>query len=309
MAQFELAVAEKPVQKLFETLRDGFSESASGSGNFGPFTASYAAGAKLKNGRIEFQSNGTVLVKELDIVYDPLKLTLGIDIPPVTIGGFCIIPTPWGCALKAPKKTFFSGNPDISATLDLGGIITTEISATCSFKLGYWVNPASTGMSRWDAYAIGQPNEWRLFLDPGWIDIDIIDIADTAGNLIDKLIDKLVDDLLGFLPDWARDLVKKILGSLGSLIRKILDLTDDIDEWLSNLFGVSFGLFDFIAEKVLDYFAARNAIFSFQDPYPIMGPVALPNGGPVLVPVLAPIVGPAVSVNDDEMVISASIGA
>ena len=121
MADMQLAVSEKVAQRLFNKLRDNFAISHSDSGNFGPFSVSYSVGIKLKNGKLDFQSNGTVLIKELDIVYDPLKLTFEIDIPSVTVGGFCIIPTPWGCALRAPKKTFFGGNPDISVPLDMGG--------------------------------------------------------------------------------------------------------------------------------------------------------------------------------------------
>jgi hypothetical protein len=50
--------------------------SHSDSAHLGPFSVSYSAGIKLKNGKLDFQSNGTVLIKELDIVYDPLKLIL-----------------------------------------------------------------------------------------------------------------------------------------------------------------------------------------------------------------------------------------
>ena len=303
----QLAVSEDVAQLLFNKLRDNFAVSHSDSGSFGPFSVSYSVGAKLKNGKLEFQSNGTVRIKELDIVYDPLKLTFGIDIPSVTVGGFCIIPTPFGCALRAPKKTFFGGNPDISVPLDLGGVITTEVSASCSAKLKYFTDPGGAGMSRWAALAANKSNKWRLFLEPGYIDIDFIDIADTVGNLVDKLVDAAVDALLGFLPGWARDLVKAILGSLTDLIRRILDIGDDIEEWLSNMLGVSFGLFDFIAHLVLEYLADKNPVFQFDDPYPML-PATVGPGGVGLVPVLVPVLGPSVVVNDDELVLSASLG-
>ena len=305
MPDLQLAISEEVLNRLFEKLRDNFAVSHSDSGSFGPFTASYSVGIKLQNGAVECQSNGTVLIKELDIVYDPLAVQLGIDIPSVTIGGFCIIPTPFGCALRAPKKTFFGGNPDISLPIDLGGIITTEVSASCSATLKRIADPAGAGVTRWVATAIGHPDKWHIFLDPGYIDIDLIDIADTVGNLIDALVDAAVDQLLGFLPSWARSLVKAILGSFTSLIRDILDIGDDVQEWLSNLLGVSLGLFDFAVQAVLEYLASKNSVFDFEDPYPIMKA----QGGPApLVPVLVPVVGPSIAVNDDELVVSTSLG-
>lgn len=308
MADIQLAVSEDVAQLLFNKLRDNFSVSHSDSGSFGPFTVSYSVGIKLKNGTLEFQSNGNVRIKELDIVYDPLKLQVGFDIPEVTVGGFCIIPKPWGgCFLRAPKKTFFSGNPDFYVPLDLSGIITTEVSASCSAKVKHFTDPAGTGMTRWAALAANRSNKWRLFLEPGYIDIDFIDIADTVGNLIDKLVDAAVDALLGWLPGWAKNLVKAILGSLTGLIRKILDIGDDVEEWISNLLGVSLGLFDFAAQMVLEYLSDKYPVFEWNDPYPMLPATTGPNST-MLVPVLVPVLGPGIAVNDDELVISASLG-
>ncbi|HEX2764244.1 MAG TPA: hypothetical protein VHM92_10455 [Allosphingosinicella sp.] len=310
MPDLQLAVSEEVANRLFEQLRDKFAVSHSDSADLGPFSVGYSVGIKLQHGKIDFQNNNTVLIKELDIVYDPLKLTFGIDIPTVTVGGFCIIPKPWpwhGCLLKAPKITFFSGDPDIEVGLDLGGIIATEVSASCGAKLKHFNDPANAGMTPWMASAVNHSNKWRVFLEPGYIDIDLIDIADTVGNLIDKLVDAAVDQLLGFLPGWAKDLVKAILGSFTDLIRTILDIPDDIQEWLSNLLGVSLGLFDFAVQMVLEFFADKFPIFEFDDPYPVL-PASQGPGGSSLVPVLVPVLAPGIVVNDDEMVISASVG-
>lgn len=308
MADLELAISEEVTDRLFRKLRDNFAISHSDSGSFGPFTASYSVGIKLKNGKVEFQNNGTVLIKELDIVYDPLKLTLGIDIPTVTIGGFCIIPSPFGCILRAPRVTFFAGNPDISLPLDIGGIVATEVSASCSAIMKRFDDPANTGLTPWVAAGLGIPDKWQLLLEPGYVDIDLIDIADTIGNLIDRLVDAAVDALLGFLPGWARDLVRAILGGLTSLIRTILDIGDDVQEWLSNLLGVSLGLFDFAVQALLEYLGDRFPVFEFADPYPLLPATPGPGGSGPLVPVLVPVLSPSIAVNDDEMVISASVG-
>lgn len=309
MQGIQLVISQKVTEALFNQVRDNFAVSHSDSGDFGPFSASYSTGIKLHNGKIDFQNNGTVLIKELDIVYDPLILTFGIDIPERTVGGFCIIPKPWGgCFLRAPKKTFFSGNPDISIPLDLSGIITTEISASCSAKMKHYDDPSNTGLTPWQAQASGKPDQWQLFLEPGYIDIDLIDIADTVGNLIDKMVEAAVDQLLGFLPSWARSLIKAMLGSFSALIRNLLDIGDDIQEWLSNMLGVSLGLFNFAVKSVLEYLADKNAIFEFNDPYPMLPAAPGPGRAGVLVPVLVPVQSPDITVNDKEMIISASMG-
>ena len=146
------------------------------------------------------------------------------------------------------------------------------------------------------------PNKWQLFLNPGWLDIDLIDIADTVGNILDAAIDAAVDGLLGGLPGWVRDLIRVILGPIVALIRAILDIGDDIQEWLSNLLGVSLGLFNTVVTLVADYFANRYPFLQFEDPIQVLEQA----GG--LIPVKVPIRDLDVLVTDDEMVVSANVG-
>lgn len=299
-----MAMSEKTVSKIFETVRDNIAESTSGSKDLGPFSVSWNIGFKLQGGTVDLQNNNSVLVSELDVVYDPLKLTFGIDIPEICIGGFCIIPSPFGCILRAPRICVFSANPDISLPLDLSGIITSEISGAFRIKTRYFIDPGRTPtMTDLDAEDAHVPNKWQLLLDPIWLDIDPLDIPDIVGNILDQAIDAAVDSLLGWLPGWAKDLIKAILGSIVDLIRAILDIADDIDEWLSNLLGVSIGLLDFVATIVADYFANRYPIFAFEDPYPILN-----YSGP-LIPVKIPVRNPAVTVNDVELIVTADVGA
>lgn len=309
MADMEIALAEKTAQQVFRVLRDKVKGSTSGSKDLGPFSVKWDVGFRLEKGNIDFQSNNTVLLKELDIVYDPLALELGFDIPRACVGGQCIVPNPFGgCLVRLPKHCFFEADPDIKVSLDLSGIIRSEISGTCGLRTEYFDNPANVGMTVWQAHALGVPDKWRFFLNPGWLDIDLIDIADTVGTIIDKLIEAAVDAILGWLPDWAQDLVEAILGNFSDLIRAILDIGDDIEEWLSNLLGVSIGLFDIVVQLVLQHFAKQTPIFEFENPYPIMPAESAP-GGISLVPVLVPVVDPKVVVTDPELTISASIGA
>src|ERR1700757_524734 len=75
----------------------------SGSGSFGPFSASYSIGLKITGGSIDLTNSGRVHFDEIHVTYDPLILTLGIDLPTIPLGGECILPTPFGCALRLPE--------------------------------------------------------------------------------------------------------------------------------------------------------------------------------------------------------------
>lgn len=149
---------------------------------------------------------------------------------------------------------------------------------------------------------MGLENKWQLFIDPEWVDIDVFDWADIIGDLIENALNNAIDDLLFFLPGWAKDLLKAILGPVIDLVRGILDIGDDIDEWLSDLLGVSLGLFDFILTAVADYFAGKYPLLEIEDPFPIM-PY---QGG--LIPVKLPIESLVIDITDDEMILTADVG-
>lgn len=304
MSHFTVAASENTFRKMFETVRDNVSETTSGNENLGPFSVAWNIGFHLEGGSVDLQSDNSVLISELDVVYDPLSVTLGIDIPEVCIGGFCILPTPFGCAIRLPRICIFSADPDISLPLDLSGLVESEISGSFRIKTRYFVDPARTaGMTNLDAEDAGVPNKWQFLLDPIWLDIDPLDIADTVGNILDQAIDNVVDGLLGWLPGWAKDLIKAILGSFVDLIRAILDIADDVQEWLSNLLGVSIGVLNFVLNTVADYFADRYPILEVEDPYPIL------DYEGTLIPVKIPLLDMAVNVTDDEMILAADVGA
>lgn len=313
MAHLTLAASEGTFQALFEGIRNNFRFTRSDSADFGPFTASYSLDAHLEGGSVDLRADNTVQIKELDIKWDTLDFSLGLDIPERCIGGFCIIPTPWGCALRAPRICVFSEDPDISITLPLGNLITSEISVTGSLATRYATNPARpAGLNDWDAQDANPSlaNHWQLFVDPQTVDLDVFDIADIVGDLLENALNAAIDNLLSFLPGWARDLIRAIFGPLIDLIRSILDLGDDIQEWISDLLNVSFGILDFILQLVADYFASQYPVHQIEDPYPIMEAAANPNpGSPALiVPVKIPIRDLRVFNDDQEMVLEANIG-
>ena len=305
MSHLTVAASEDAFRRLFATVRDNISESTAGNADLGPFSVSWNVGFLLEDGTVDLQNDNSVLVSELDVVYDPLQLNFGIDIPEICIGGFCILALPFvGCVLRAPRICVFSADPDINLPIDISGLVESEISGSFRINTRHFEDPARTPtMTNLDAEDAGVPDKWQFLLDPIWLDIDPLDIADTVGNILDQAIENVVDGLLGFLPGWARDLIKAILGPIVDLVRVILDIADDIDEWLSNLLGVSIGILDFVATIVADYFADRYPIFEFEDPFPI-----LDYEGP-LIPVKIPVRAVGVNVTDDEMILTADVGA
>ncbi len=303
MAHLTAATSEAAVSKLFEGLRDNFSVDESDSVDFGPFTAGYELAFHLEGGDVDLQNDNSIVIEELDIKWDKLRVFLGIDIPELCIGGFCIIPSPFGCILRAPEICVFDDDPDFGIDLDLNGLLTSEISLAAKPRLEYFTDPARpAGMSWLDAEDADLANKWQLFIDPEWVDIDIFDFSDIIGDLLDNAIDNAVDDLLFFLPGWAKDLIKAILGPVVDLVRAILDIGDDIDEWLSDLLGISLGVFDLIITLVADHFAKDFPLIEIEDPFPI-----LPYSGS-LIPVKLPIEDLGVAINDEELVLTATVG-
>jgi hypothetical protein len=184
MAHLTVAANENAFRALFNTLRDGFEFEKSDSRSFGPFTAGYHVKLHLEGGTVDLRGDNTVKIEELDIKWDILDVTLGFDIPEICIGGWCIIPTPFGCALRLPRWCVFDDNPDISVTLPLGGF-TSEITAVASLVTRYFVHPESLPtMDPWDKQdTLASPdaqtpfiksvaNRWQVFVDPQTLDLD-----------------------------------------------------------------------------------------------------------------------------------------
>jgi hypothetical protein len=74
---------------------------------------------------------------------------------------------------------------------------------------------------------------------PQTIDFDLFDFADTVGDLFGEAFTDAIDKLLPHGP--LHDIILAAIGSVADLLRTLLDIPDDISEWLSDLFNVSFG--------------------------------------------------------------------
>jgi hypothetical protein len=304
MAHITAAVSEKTFQRSFDILKKNLIFEKADQKDFGAFTAGYDVKAHLEGGTVDLRADNTIQVKELDIRWDRLKVTLGLDIPKICVGGGCIdLPDPLP-DICVPQVCLFSDDPDVSITLDFAALVAQEISFTGSLLTRYF--DASLPRPSPDPCVLRivplpDHNQWHIHIDPETIDVDLFDFPDIVGDLIEDALTTAIEALI---PGGAvRDLLLLIIGSVADLIRTVLDIPDDIDEWLSDIFNVSFGLLDFIGTLVLDFFGNCNPIYPIDDPIEIL-PAS--NG---LIPVGIPIRNLTASVNDVEMIALADIGA
>jgi hypothetical protein len=230
----------------------------------------------LDGGTVGFRDDNTVRIDELDIKWDKLEVTLGLDLPSVCFS-LCVPFTDYCTELGC----LFEGEPDFSFTIALPTIFTTEISLNAGPKV---------------YYGIGSPNEWMVHLDPSRVDVDIIDIADTAGDLLDGVLDAIIEAM--GLPDWADFLAD----SMVDLVRALLDIPDDVGEWLQDLIFDTLGIESTISSYISDWLADGMPIFRLEDPVQVM------DAEGDLIPVTIPIQFIGARVNADEMIIETDLG-
>ncbi len=325
MAHLTVAVSEGAFKKSFDILVKNVAWEKSDSTDFGAFTAGYHVKGHLEGGSVDLRSDNTIQVDELDIRWDKLEFSLGLDIPEICVGGGCInmpFPIPDICL---PRVCIFDGDPDISISPDFAALVAQEVSFTGSVVSRYFDAslPAPPGFDPCallqDALSnndiiepLPDSNQWHIFIDPQTIDVDLFDFPDIVGNLIEDALTSAVEALIpgGFV----RDLILAIIGGIADFIRFLLDIPDEIEEWLSDLFNVSFGLLDFLGTLILDFFGNCVPIYRIDDPFEVMpaeeNTDVLLSGAPVtLVPVRVPIPELSVVVNNVEMVVQADLGA
>lgn len=134
------AISAKAFEKIFGAVVKGFHFSCADSGSYGIFSANYDVEAHLEGGSIQLRNNGTIEVSDLEIKWDTLSLNLCVTIPEICVGGGCAIPNPFdGCLVSIPKFCFFSGNPEICIPIDLGGLITSEVTFSAGIQVFYGI--------------------------------------------------------------------------------------------------------------------------------------------------------------------------
>jgi hypothetical protein len=299
MSDITAAISADPLSQVFAQLvklfRFDVQKSIGGSVQFNLHAAGHLERGNFSieppNPQNPIFPGGFFKITDVGVDWDTLSFGVAIDIPTVTIGGECIIDTPWGCAVRLPKLTFFESDPDVSAAIDIGGVLRSRLS------LG--VAPKTVRQWNGDAHTY----QWTVVPHIVWSNIDLIDLAATAGDLIDGLIQRLIDEAFGFLPDWARDIVDAILQGIANLIRRLLSIPNDVVDWLDNLLRTSLTPFNLIVQLLEDFFENKLVIYAIDDPMEILAADAV-NGLPA---VKTPIAAFDVAVQADEATIGVTL--
>lgn len=141
--------------------------------------------------------------------------------------------------------------------LDLSGILTSEISLSVLLKEFYGVGS-------------GVPNRWQTVVVPVLpFDIDLIDISATVGGLFQQALKSAIEKVLGG-PNWFSDAILWMLGGVEGLIEDVLDIPDDIGEWLLDMVS-DLGIVQVVLDELYDYLAlVIPPVFEVEDPYPIL---------------------------------------
>ena len=313
MSHLTAAFAERAVQELFKGIVKNFVLEEADSMPPNDFTASYDIKLHLDGGSVELTNQNSLVIHELDVKWDRILLSLTVDLPKVCTPDGCI--EIFGKEICIPQWCIFEGENDIDIDFDLAPYVrTSEISGELRPVVKYFVHPDRTpSMNYLVAEETPDPDfpddpeknladRWQVFLDPIWLDIDLIDFEAIVEELLDALVDAIVDTVFAGFPGWAKDAILAITGPLIDFIGDAIDLVDDFDEWLSDLFNISFGLGDLILNLLADYFAHKTPIVDLENPYPVM---EAENG---LIPVKIPLEKLSVHIDTHEMVLEGSVG-
>jgi|ERR1017187_1257746 hypothetical protein len=304
MSHITLAASANTFNQIFDVAEKKFSFNKQDGGSWGPFSASYSVAAHLNGGGITLNKDNTVEISNVQVVWDALKVQVCFNLPGFCVGGFCILPSPWGCIVHAPKICV--GGP-VCIGPDFSGLVSLIQDVKAGLNAVYFVSPQRTaGQSDLDAEFAGYSNQWKIFLNPTLVDVQPIDIPATIDNMIENLVKQAIDDaFLSWLPGWAQDLVWDVLGPLLDLFNNIIGIVGNLTDWFTNLLGNVFGLVPLIETAVAQYFASQYPLYSFEDPYPILPGSQSPGS---LIPVKIPIRNLAAVVNSSEMVVTADVG-
>jgi hypothetical protein len=308
MADLTIAVSEAVCAKTLEVVVANFGFDVSDQADFGVFRVGYDGRLFLKGGSLELRDDGTIRLRELDARWDKLDFSLAVKLPEISFGGG-LVEVPLGSILL-PGTGIFSGGKTVTFTVHLAPFVKHELSLIASPLIQHF-DPATTAIGKHcqdlhTALDIDDTKpQWRIFCDPQTIDFDLFDFADTVGDLFE---DAFTDALDAALPHGLlHDLILAGIGSIADLLRTLLDIPDDISEWLSDLFNVSLGVFNLILQFVADFFGKCISFFQLDDPYPMFPKTV--EKGVELPDVTVPLEHLTATVSDVELVVTADIGA
>lgn len=193
----------------------------------------------IPRGSIQFipSSDDFVRLDEIDLRTD-INLTMRIRIPEIAIPRICV-DIPCDGEVCIPKIVLVP-SMDINIPLDLLPI-TSEISGDGM------IVPELVSEIEDDQ----EVYKWllKLQLNPLTTDIDLIDIADTIGDLFESAARGILNSIFGDLGD----IIYAIIGEpIEWLIRTVLDIGDDISEFFFRFLSDTVGLHGIIADFLED---------------------------------------------------------
>jgi hypothetical protein len=308
MADLTIAVSEAVCAKTLEVVVANFGFDVSDQADFGAFRVGYDGRLVLKGGSLELRDDGTIRLRELDARWDKLDFSLAVKLPEISFGGG-LVEVPLGSIL-VPGTGVFSSGKTVTFTVHLAPFVKHELSLVGSPLIQHF-RPGVTPIGKHcqDLHTAldidDTKQQWRVFCDPQTIDFDLFDFADTVGDLFEEAFTGALDAALprGLL----HDLILAGIGSIADLLRTLLDIPDDISEWLSDLFNVSLGVFNLILQFVADFFGKCISFFQLDDPYPMFPKTV--EKGVELPDVTVPLEHLTATVSDVELVVTADIGA
>lgn len=301
MSDITIAASARAFDELFAELVENVKINESDTETWGPFSANYDLAIHLQGGSLTLNA-GTFTVEDLDIVFDDLEVGVCFSLPQWCFGGWCIIPTPFGC-IRFPHICI--GGESICPSINLDGLVTQIVNFTAGLATNYWVNPARlASWSDLEAEINNKPNYWQLIVEPTLVDIDPLDVAATAADLFESAVKSAIESLISYLPNWVIDIIWTLIGPIVDLIVGVLGIVGDIGDWIQNLLNGAgyFKVLEVLETAIADYFASQNPIDAFEDPAPVL---AAHNG---LLPVAIPIRNLAVVIDPQEVIVTADVG-
>lgn len=338
MSTVNIAVNANTLNKIWEDIEAKINAMPplAASKTLGPFGIDFAIGFRVSSGTNPITlANNNVTINNLEFTYTPLKLTLSVIIKEIDTPTVCVW-TPFGQACLPSIKLF--PETTVSVPIDLSGIFAGSFSGQFSLTPVKQVLAAKGALTAHQATLTADTsdeilNDFKNLIStkipilPGVLvdDIAKVFVAGVKGNLADKwlfhlkdvdsnlqlidigdtalnIMDIIANEILSFLPAPARILAEDILQPLFKSIAAALDIENDVLTWLERLFQSSLGIGNMLETFFGNLIFQMWPVFKIEDPYPM---IAAGNG---LIAVLVPMENIVVNVNaPQEIVVSADL--
>lgn len=310
MGNIKIAASQRAFIQLFNTARDNFRFAKEDSVTKGPITVKYKVAFHFQDGNLILNDDNTIEIKQMEIVWDTLVLDICFDLPPL-FGGYCVVPIImpyppfYKCAVYLPPV---GGGQICTGSMDLSHLISSKVrDVKATLTAMYYVDPARTpNETDLQAEFNNHPNMWKVFIHPILVHVDPIDVDESVGNILEQAVkDAIENEYMQGVDDWGKKIIWKILGNVIDIVKKILSIDEDINDWISDLLDNTLGFIWLIEQYIADYFAKKHPICTFEDPSEIIYGNNIPKS---VIPVKIPLKNLNVQINSKEMIINAYVG-